>query len=376
MSTHSKTAPFLSKIIARELVTKPGSTKMTWHIALDLTDSSLTYAVGDSIAVIPENCPSIVARYITALGYTGDESVTLPKSGEVVTLELFLRTKANLSRLTSAFCRALMNHIEDAKLIQNALDNESLLAEFLKSYEPLELLEKNSHSSIPLEEIPLLFASMLPRFYSIASCQKTYPNQVHLTVTLSSYTYKNEVRYGVATHYLCHLAKESKSAIPIYLQPNHGFTLPVDGSVPILMIGPGTGVAPFRAFMQERVALQHKGRNWLFFGERESAYDFYYEEEWNELIKCGHLKLTTAFSRDQEEKIYVQNRLLENAQELWKFLEEGAIIYICGDATNMAKDVDNALHQIAQSQGGMSEVDARAFFKSLRKTKRYLLDVY
>jgi sulfite reductase (NADPH) flavoprotein alpha-component len=203
-----------------------------------------------------------------------------------------------------------------------------------------------------------------------------YKDEVHLTVALFSFTHQAEQRYGVGSHFLCHLATPKKTPVPIYVQPAHHFTLPSDSDTPIIMVGPGTGIAPYRAFMQERMIQGASGKNWLFFGERNRKSDYFYEEEFEKLKSDGKLRLDLAFSRDQKEKIYVQHKMYENARDLWAWLQDGAYFYVCGDAHRMAKDVEHSLQNIVQKQGNMSEEAARAYVKALRTQKRYLADVY
>ena len=205
---------------------------------------------------------------------------------------------------------------------------------------------------------------------------KTVGREVHLTIALIHYDTNGHKRRGVCTHYLCELAPVNQPLIPVYIQPHHGFTLPANPDVPIIMIGPGTGVAPFRAFMQERMAIGAKGKNWLFFGERNQISDFFYEDYWSQLISEEKLVMHTAFSRDQENKIYVQHRMMEQGAELFAWLKEGAYLYVCGDAKNMAKDVEAALLQIIQKHGSLDEQATKQFLKQLRQEKRYLRDVY
>lgn len=210
-----------------------------------------------------------------------------------------------------------------------------------------------------------------PRLYSIASSAKAYPQQVHLTVAAVRYG----KRKGVSSTYLADRADDGE--VPIFVQPSKHFRTPTDGDVPMIMIGPGTGVAPFRGFLQERRALGHQGRNWLFFGEQHAASDFYYQDELQGLQRDGMLThLSLAFSRDQAQKIYVQDRLLEHGAELWRWLQDGARLYICGDASRMAKDVDQALREIAQSHGGLCVEGAVEYWRGLSEQKRYLRDVY
>lgn len=323
----------------------------------------MEFKVGDSIGIFGENEPSLVERLLTALKASGDELITEPRSQQSMTLRSFLAHKANLSRLTSSFLKvADSNH----PLFQDKA--------YLASHDPLDFLR--THPNLPLQEVVNQFAPLLPRFYSVASSLKTHPEEVHLTVSLSMYEHNGETRYGVASHFLCHLAKENATPIPSYVLPTPHFTLPLDHLAPIIMVGPGTGVAPFRAFLHERLALNAPGKNWLFFGERHREFDFFYEEFWSSLTSDNKLRLDLAFSRDQAEKHYVQHKMVENGRELWDWLQQGAYFYVCGDAEPMAKEVEGTLQHICQEHGNLSETDARAYLKSLRVQKRYLIDVY
>jgi sulfite reductase (NADPH) flavoprotein alpha-component len=217
---------------------------------------------------------------------------------------------------------------------------------------------------------------LLPRLYSIASAQEVVGNEAHLTVANLSYRTNHHIRRGVCTHYLCDLAPLGEKCVPVYHHPNRGFTLPDDPQAALIMIGPGTGIAPYRGFLQARIAHGHPGRNWLFFGEWNRATDFFYEDEWRAMQNRIPLRIDTAFSRDQEYKIYVQHRMLEQGAELFAWLEEGAYLFVCGDANHMAKDVDGALHQIVEKHGDRTPDDAKAYLKELKAAKRYLRDVY
>ena len=350
MSTFSKANPFIATLKERYLLTKKGSSKETYHIVLN---ASLPFNVGSSIGVFAQNDPKFVKEYLDALHATGNELITESRSGTQMTLLQFLASKANLSRLTSGFLK-LSPHKH----------YEPIAKEYIASHDPLDFLRENPQ--LPLQDVCNQFAPLLPRFYSIASSHTVYPNEIHLTVALFKYNHGKEMRYGVASHYLCHLA-ELNTQIPIYVQPStHFFPSPPD--VPMIMIGPGTGVAPFRAFLQE-----HKGKNWLFFGERNKAADYFYQHEFE---NNPNLRLSLAFSRDQAEKIYVQHKMLEEARDLWQWIQNGAYLYICGDADHMAKDVQHALHQIAMQQGNMTEDEAKAYFKKLKKEDKFQLDVY
>ncbi|HSW87150.1 MAG TPA: sulfite reductase [Rhabdochlamydiaceae bacterium] len=375
----SRSNPFGSTVKERFALTKPGSSKTTYHISLDLRNSGLQFQAGDSIGVLAQNDPILVQHLIDAMKAEGDQQIVDPKSKENISLRDFLTFRANLSRLTSSFLKLLNSYNLGKKARLNELllqENKAKLSAFLSAHDPLDLLKEYHEVQAPLQELCSQFGPLLPRFYSAASSPKSLPDEVHLTVALFSYTHSGEKRYGVASHFLCHLCEQQKTQVPIYVQPAHCFSLPSDLNVPIIMIGPGTGIAPFRAFLQERVHLEAKGKNWLFFGERNRAYDFFYEDFFTELANKGTLRFDVAFSRDQAEKLYVQHKLYENASELWALIQEGAYLYVCGDAQEMAKDVESILRRIAIEQGNLSEDDAKAYLKKLRTEKRYQLDVY
>ena len=217
---------------------------------------------------------------------------------------------------------------------------------------------------------------LLPRFYSIANSSLVFPNEIHLTVAFVSYVSNGRVRKGVGSNFLCTMAIPSITPIPIYLQPSHSFFLPEDPNASIILVGPGTGIAPFRAFLQERIATQAQGRNWLFFGERNRASDFYYEDYWTQLVKEGRLRLDLAFSRDSKEKTYVQHRMYEERKSLWSWLQEGAYFFLCGDAEEMAKDVEAMLQRIVHEEGKLDEEASRQYIRRMRTEKRFRADVY
>lgn len=381
MKEYDRLNPFPAKLIERWLLTKPGSTKKTYHISLDLKGSGIRFKVGDSIGIYGRNDPLLVQHLLDAMKAGGDEIISDPKTGQPITVREFLSAKANLSRITSSFLKLMYeydpshdkrNHLH--RLLEQ--ENKPLLSQYLASHDPLDLLKEYEEVKAPLQDLCAQFGPLLPRFYSVASSLRAFPDEVQLTVALFTFTHSGEQRFGVASHFLCHLAEEKETPIPIYVQPCTNFSLPENPDTPLIMIGPGTGVAPFRAFMQERLTLGAKGKNWLFFGERNSAYDFFYEDFWSKLVESDFLRLSLAFSRDQEEKIYVQHKMYEQAADLWKWITGGAIIYVCGDADHMAKDVEHMLRLIIKEQGRMTEDEAKAYLKSLRAQKRYLLDVY
>lgn len=373
--------PAMTTIKERYLLTKSGSSKQTFHISLDLSQTPIQFKVGDSIGIYAQNDPLLVQRFINALKAKGDEVINDPRNGVPLSLWEFLSFKANLFRLTSSFLKLFYEYEKDhdkKNRLQRFLqtENKPLLSQYLSTHDPLDLFKEYQEVEIPLQDLCAQFGPLLPRFYSVASSQLFLKNEVHLIVALFTFTHQGEQRFGVGSHFLCHLAKLYETPVPIYVQPAHHFTLPSDDHIPIIMVGPGTGIAPFRAFMQERHLKNAPGKNWLFFGERNRHSDFFYEQEWNQWVSQGKLKLDLAFSRDQPYKIYVQHKMYEKRKELWSWLEEGAYFYVCGDAQHMAKDVESMLLKIIQEEGEMSEEAAKHYLKTMRAKKRYLTDVY
>lgn len=358
--TYSKSQPFLASIKERYSLCRSGSKKNTQHIVLNLKGSGITYNVGDSIAVFPQNDPQLIERTIQAMKASGSEIITDKRSQKPYTLRDFLTYQANI---TDVHHKIVADISAQTNNTQEAL--------------PLwEVLEACSSTLLSPQKICDLLQPLLPRFYSIASSSSAAKEEIHLTVALLRYETNGNERLGVCTHYLCNLAPLGSAVVPVYIQPHHGFTLPSSHDTPIVMIGPGTGVAPYRAFMQERMAKNATGKHWLFFGEWNRATDFFYEEYWNGLVSQNRLRLETAFSRDQPEKIYVQHRMLEHGAELYHWIEGGAHLYVCGDAKRMAKDVEATLLQIILTHGKHDEPSAKQYLKRLRTEKRYLRDVY
>lgn len=360
----SKEHPYMGAIKERHSLCLPGSTKETMHLVLDLKGSGICYNVGDSLGVFPQNEPETVAKTLAALKATGDEIVLDKRSGIPLTLSDFLTRKASVTN----FSRKFLNEV----LVRSraVADDPKKITE---THEVWDLLTTYPQATFTPQELADLMMPLLPRLYSIASSHKVVGEEVHLTVSHLKYTTNSVERLGVCTHYLCQIAPLNQRVVPIYIQPTHTFFLPPDPRTPIIMIGPGTGVAPFRAFMQEREALGATGKNWLFFGERTRAHEFFYEADWQRWQDRNLLQLDVAFSRDQPEKVYVQDRLKERGAEIVKWLEQGAVIYVCGDMHHMAKDVDAALHEIIHKH---TSFDPHEYFKHLKREKRYLRDVY
>ena len=379
---YCKQHPFKASIKERFLLSSPESPKKTHHIVLDIEKSGLQYEAGDSIGIFPRHEKALVEKTLKALNATGQEIVVSKHSQEEIVLFDYLTHKSSITTISLKLFRAVAER-------QTCLEKKdhllALLTEerredcktYIQQREIWDFLIENEEVYFSPQEFSDLLMPLLPRFYSISSSQKFVGNEVHLTVAHLEFESGGHQRKGVCTHFLCGLSEVNVPEIPIFIQPSHGFGLPEDKNAPLVMIGPGTGIAPFRAFMQERIFHhQSKGDHWLFFGERHRTHDFYYEEEWEEFSKHGNLKVHTAFSRDQEHKIYVQHKMQENGEDLFAWLEKGAYLYVCGDAGRMAKDVDAALEAIVKEYGKLEAVAAKNYIKLLRKNKRYLRDVY
>lgn len=378
---YSRTNPFIATVKVRERLSKAGSKKNTHYISLDISGSNIQYHVGDSIGIYPVNDPHLVTWTLRAMNATGDELVTDKQGENETTLKNFLERKANITEISKKFLIELAKKqtlLKKKALLESLLEDENkeALKEYQSTHELWDTLEENKEATFEIQELCNLLMPLLPRLYSISSAQNAVGDEVHLTVAMLEYESNQLLRRGVCTHYLCNLAPLDKPSVPVYIQPHHGFTLPEDTNAPIIMVGPGTGVAPFRAFMHERMHQKAKGKNWLIFGEWNQEFDFFYEDYFNELVSQENLRIDTAFSRDQADKIYVQHRMWENGEEIFNWLQNGAYFYVCGDAKRMARDVEAILLQIIQQFGKLDEAAAKAYLKELRAQKRYLRDVY
>ena len=371
-SAPTKANPYQSKLLVNRLLNQ-GSDKETRHFELSLQQSGLSYEPGDSLGVIPQNNPQVVDDLLAATGLSGEEQIQVGE--ENLTLRDALINRLACTVLSKIQIKKFNEIAKESKLedlLQPA--NRDAFADYLWGRELIDLFLEFPQQGISADELVGLLRPMPPRLYSIASSIKAHAEEVHLTVAIVRYDSYGRKREGVCSSYLADRVGES---IPCYFHPNKNFKLPEDSTTPVIMVGPGTGIAPFRAFIEERRAIGAGGKNWLFFGDRSSKTDYLYGDEWEQYRKDGLLTdLDLAWSRDQAEKEYVQHKMLAKGKELFSWLQEGATFYVCGDASRMAKDVDSALRQIAQSEGTMSEDDANAWVKSLQKEKRYLKDVY
>ena len=370
----SKKNPFPAKLITNRRLSAEGSGKDVRHFEISLAGSGLTYEVGDALGVIPANCPQRVAEILAALGCDGEEAVKTA-DGETP-LRLALTQHFDITRPSAELLAAVAQRspgAEFAPLLDPARKDD--LRKWLYGREIIDVLGCLASPFAPTEFIALL-KKLAPRLYSISSSLKAHADEVHLTIAAVRYESHGRSRKGIASTFLADRVGETGD-VPVYIQASHGFKPPTNGDTPMIMVGPGTGIAPFRAFLEERLATGAKGRNWLFFGDQKRATDFLYQDQLEGWVKDGHLtRLDLAFSRDQAEKIYVQSRMLEAAAELWSWLEDGAHFYVCGDASRMAKDVDAALHTVIAKAGGKSADEAKAYVERLKSEKRYQRDVY
>ena len=374
---YTRSNPFPGKLVVNRRLSGPESEKDTRHFEIDLTGWGLSYEVGDSMAVYPTNESELVDEIIHALGAKGDEPVPAAKT-EKSFREALLRD-FSIKQPTPKFLKAIAKRASAAPLLGDLLDPERKqdLDTYLWGMEVIDFLTEHPSVKFSPEEFVGLLTKLQPRLYSVASSLRFCPEQVHFIVDVVRYESNGRLRKGVCSSFLAERA-DDKVPVPVYPTTAKHFQLPDDSNVPIIMIGPGTGVAPFRAFLQERMALGAKGKNWLFFGAQREKSDYSYKEDFDRFIRDGILtRIDCAWSRDQAEKVYVQHRMLENAPEIWKWIEsEGAHFFVCGDARRMAKDVDNALRKIIQEQGGKSLDDAHQYVEKLKQDKRYKRDVY
>lgn len=371
--------PCIARCKHSRILTKSGSFKDTRHFEIDLGGSGMEFEPGDSLAVMPTNVPELVDEVIQTLGLNGETIVDSPKGGSK-TLRETLFADCSITETDKKLLAAIGEKVGPAASDLVALlapERKADLDQHLYGREVIDFLLQFPQAKFEAQEFVNLLRKLQVRLYSIASSLKAHPNEVHLTVATVEYETFGRKRQGVCSTFLAHRLTPETS-IPTFIKAGMGFRLPKpEEDTPIIMVGPGTGIAPFRAFVQERAATGAKGKAWLFFGEQQRAYDYFYEEEWLNYLAKGVLsKLDLAFSRDQGHKVYVQNRMKENAAEIWSWLEAGAIFYVCGDASRMAKDVDTALHQIVAEQGGRTTEQAAEYMEELKKAKRYRRDVY
>lgn len=371
---YGKKNPFPAPVLSVKHITAANSPKETIHIEYSLEGSGLEYITGDALAVIPANDPCLVDALIAQLGLCPGSPVTTP-DGESTTLKDALTYSYDITGVNKGLLTkwvAASGHAVLAALLEG---EKEALNDFLWSRDVLDLATEFPASFESGEAFTGILKKIMPRLYSIASSPNAHPGQVHLCVGAVRYTARDRKRGGVCSTFMADRLQPGTTA-KVFIHSNKNFRIPEDGNTPIIMVGPGTGIAPFRSFWEERIASGAQGDNWLFFGNPYKATDFCYEDELAQLTTSGKLKLSLAWSRDQEQKIYVQHLMVQEGKELWNWLERGAAFYVCGDASRMAKDVDAALHEVIQTWGGKTPEEAVAYVADMKKNHRYQRDVY
>jgi sulfite reductase (NADPH) flavoprotein alpha-component len=369
----SRNTPYSSRLLINKLLTGEGSAKEVRQFVLDIGEGELSYEAGDALAIWPRNCRMLVDEILATLSLNGDSPVSVDGLGELP-LSQALERHFEIGRASGDFVKwwASVSKADALSSTLSAAHND--LARWLWGKQIADILAL-APCRIDAQQLVGGLKRLQPRLYSISSSPKRHRDEVHLTVSVVRYMNDRTRRMGVASTFLADRC--DGAAVPIFVQPSRHFHLPQDSHAPVIMVGPGAGIAPFRSFLQDREATGAKGKNWLFFGEQRRETDFYYREELERWKKSGHLtRLDLAFSRDQDAKIYVQDRMTESGAELWRWLEEGAYFYVCGDASRMAKDVDAALKKIVAHHGGMTTERAENYVKALSNQKRYLKDIY
>jgi len=373
---HTRDNPLFAPLIERRPLTREISSKQTLHLAFSVADSQLHYEAGDACGVIAQNDAALVDEVLEAAKFTGSEPVTIDRIGTVPVREALLHhfQFTRLHRKTVQGYAAKGNCQPLAGLL--IPEQTTHLDRYMYDRGLIDLLDEYPGVASEPQEIVDLLPRLAPRLYSISSSPAAHPGEVHATVAIVRYRAINRQRGGVCSTMFADRIPPG-GTVPIYIQTNRKFRLPLSSDAPVIMIGPGTGIAPFRGFLHQRQATGAKGRNWLFFGERSAATDFLYCDEFEKMRADGHLtQWHTTFSRDQEKKIYVQDRMLEQAAQLWRWLQDGASVYVCGDATHMARDVDAAIHTIVGQQGNLDAEAAKDYVQQMKDDRRYQRDVY
>jgi sulfite reductase (NADPH) flavoprotein alpha-component len=375
-ATFSRDNPLLAPLVDKRDLTHSGSSKSTLHLAFSIEGTGLLYAVGDACGVIPQNDLSLVAEILQTLRFNGNERVPFGKTG-TTTLHDALTHHLQITRLNRKTVKEYATHGRCSKLLGLLRpEQQEHFERYAYGRGLIDLLIECPGVIEDPAELVAMLPKLTPRLYSISSSPLAHAGQIHTTVAVVRYSAHNRERGGVCSTLFADRAAVS-DRLPIYIQPNKKFKLPQDPGAPIIMIGPGTGIAPFRGFLHERRALGAKGLNWLFFGERSATTDYLYREELEAMRADSHLtRLDTAFSRDQQDKVYVQDKMLEQAPLFWSWLQDGASVYVCGDASRMAKDVHATLYRIVEEQGGMTAQAAEEYVCALKEEHRYHRDVY
>ena len=372
---YSKATPYQAEVLENINLNGRGSNKETRHIEFLLDNFGEEYEVGDCLVVLPQNDPALVELLMSTLGWDPGDQIQISEDGDTISLEEALTSYFEITKLTRPLLQnaaayfdneALEDKVQDSEWIQNYIEGRDFI-DLLNDFPPEELEP---------EDLYQILRKLPPREYSISSSYQSLPDEVHITVGAVRYNTHGRDRSGVCSVQFAERIQPGDT-VPIYLKRNPNFKFPKDGDTPVIMIGPGTGIAPFRAHMQEREEYGYKGNTWLFFGDQHFTTDFLYQTEWQEWLKDGVLeKMNVAFSRDTDQKVYVQHRIAEHSKEFNEWLEKGASIYICGDEKNMAKDVHQAIRNVLVKEQNLTEEDAESYLKQMKKDKRYQRDVY
>ncbi|MDR2430294.1 MAG: hypothetical protein LBD14_05345 [Puniceicoccales bacterium] len=376
-----KNRPFRARIGERQRLNARDAQKETVFLTVDIAGSGLEYSCGDSLGVCPSNNPAQVDALLGAGAWAGDEPVLLP-SGDTVTLGEGLATRFALNAPPPKLLQLLHERARvpsEKAALDGILSGLGPLEQkaWLGAHDFGEVLALAPSAKLSPQELAGQMRRLAPRLYSIASAPSRHPREIHLVVAAVRYEAGGREREGVCSTYLAGRAPVGvPGTVPVFVVPSH-FAPPAEDAAPMIMVGPGTGIAPFRGFLQDRAARNATGKNWLFFGDRHRAQDFLFEDELVQWRRQGVLtELSTAWSRDQDGKVYVQDRMREHGAELWRWLESGAFFYVCGNASRMARDVDTALHELVATHGNKTPAAAADYLRQLKKDKRYQRDVY
>ncbi len=375
-SEYSRSNPFHAEVLENLNLNGRGSDRETRHLEISLEGSNLQYEPGDALGIYPENHPQLVEDLILAMGWNGDEPVEVGKNGEQRPVREALRYHYEITVLTKPLLERLAKLTSKDLLGLVSPGREQELKAYMSERDLLDLVQDYGLKGVPANEFASYLRKIPARLYSIASSSKAYPDEVHVTVRAVRYEAQGRNRYGVCSVQLAERV-QAGDKLPVYIQHNSNFKLPESPDTPIIMIGPGTGVAPFRAFLGERQETGAEGKSWLFYGDQHFTTDFLYQTDWQQWLKEGVLtRMDVAFSRDTDKKVYVQHRMLEKSKELYQWLQDGAAVYVCGDEKKMAHDVHAALIAILEQEGGLSTEEAAEYLLRMQQNKRYQRDVY
>lgn len=374
-ATFSRTNPFQAKVLKNINLNGEGSSKETRHIELSLEGSGFSYIPGDTLGIAPSNDPELVAALLEEMKWDADEVVTVGRKGETMPLKEALITYLDITLLTKKILQGAAAFTDNEEL-QKLVEDTAVLKEYCDGRDLLDMLRDFGPWKASAQDIVALLRQMVPRLYSIASSIAAHPDEVHLTIGAVRYTAHGRERKGVCSVQCAERVQEGDT-LPVFVQVNKHFHLPEELDKDIIMVGPGTGIAPFRSFIEELAVNKATGRSWLFFGDQHKATDYLYQNELEKYQQEGILsKIDVAFSRDSAQKVYVQHKMLEHGKELFEWINNGAYFYVCGDKEHMAKDVNEALLTIIEQEGSMDREAAEAYLKEMKTQGRYLRDVY